>query len=83
MPSAFVNAGRKDDVSKEKYESKGASAGGDGDQRMAESGYTIILYSCVELTISIVHGTRRIPVLHFIHMLFTILHQICLICVRS
>lgn len=35
MPSAFVNAGRKDDVSKEKYESKGASAGGDGDQSMA------------------------------------------------
>ena len=35
MPSAFVNAGRKDDVSKEKYESKGASAGCDGDQSMA------------------------------------------------
>ena len=35
MPSAFVNAGGKDDVSKEKYESKGASAGGDGDQSMA------------------------------------------------
>ena len=48
-----------------------------------ENGYTIILYSCVELTISIVHGTRQIPVLHFIHMLFTILHQICLIYVRS
>ena len=35
MPSAFEIAGRKDDVSKEKYVSKGASAGGDGDQSMA------------------------------------------------
>lgn len=41
MPSAFVNAGGKDDVSKEKYESKGASAGGDGDQSMAEQNFLL------------------------------------------
>lgn len=49
MPSAFVNAGGKDDVSKEKYESKGASAGGDGDQSMAGAEFSFeILMSMQE-----------------------------------